>query len=72
MYNIELIVQHLCSQTGGKVGDTETATAVDAAAGIQYVTEQNNNNEDRPEFRVSNLHFFVFLNRLFRWRSVIF
>ncbi|XP_060867767.1 uncharacterized protein LOC132943023 isoform X1 [Metopolophium dirhodum] len=38
------------SQTGGRVGDTETATAVDAA-GIQYVTEQNNNNEDRPEFR---------------------
>ncbi|XP_060867770.1 uncharacterized protein LOC132943023 isoform X3 [Metopolophium dirhodum] len=37
-------------QTGGRVGDTETATAVDAA-GIQYVTEQNNNNEDRPEFR---------------------
>ncbi|XP_022164332.1 uncharacterized protein LOC111029588 isoform X2 [Myzus persicae] len=38
------------SQTGGRVGDTETTTAVDAA-GIQYVTEQNNNNEDRPEFR---------------------
>ncbi|CAI6343252.1 unnamed protein product [Macrosiphum euphorbiae] len=37
-------------KTGGRVGDTETATAVDAA-GIQYVTEQNNNNEDRPEFR---------------------
>ncbi|XP_026813195.1 uncharacterized protein LOC113553845 isoform X2 [Rhopalosiphum maidis] len=38
------------SQTGGRVGDTETATATDAT-GIQYVTEQNNNNEDRPEFR---------------------
>ncbi|XP_050053236.1 uncharacterized protein LOC114129516 isoform X3 [Aphis gossypii] len=38
------------SQTRGRVGDTETATATDAA-GIQYVTEQNNNNEDRPEFR---------------------
>jgi len=49
----------VCSKTGGRVGDTETATAVDAA-GIQYVTEQNNNNEDRPEFRVSNLHFFFF------------
>lgn len=48
----------MCSKTGGRVGDTETATAVDAA-GIQNVTEQNNNNEDRPEFRVSNLHFFL-------------
>ncbi|KAL5243896.1 hypothetical protein ACI65C_011306 [Semiaphis heraclei] len=37
-------------QIGGRVGDTETATVVDAAD-IQYVTEQNNNNEDRPEFR---------------------
>jgi len=47
----------MCLKTSGRVGDTETTTAVDAA-GIQYVTEQNNNNEDRPEFRVSDFHFF--------------
>jgi hypothetical protein len=34
------------------------------------VTEQNNNNEDRPEFRVSNLNWF--LNYSFRWRPVMF
>lgn len=59
----------MCLKTSGRVGDTETATAVDAA-GIQYVTEQNNNKEDRPEFRVSNFHFF--LNLLFRWRLIMF
>jgi len=46
------------SKTGGRVGDTETATATDAAD-IQYVTEQNKNkDEDRPEFRVSDLNDF--------------
>lgn len=48
----------MCQKTGGRVDDTETATAADAT-GVQYVTEQNTNNEGRPEFRVSNNLFFI-------------